>query len=79
MITDSEIKRRGIKVLIRELGQVGAERFITLLIREPFDYTEWQRDIWQDLSVEELSEKAMEYVRKTDVIAQSEVETREPA
>ena len=64
MRTDSEIKQRGIELLIKELGEIEAERFITLIIREPFDYTEWQKDLWPGLSVEELSKKAMEYVTK---------------
>jgi len=37
MITDTEIKQRGIKALIADLGNVQAERFISLIIREPFD------------------------------------------
>ena len=45
MITDTEIKQKGIKALIAELGNVQAERFISLIIREPFDYTKWQRDL----------------------------------
>ena len=57
MITDTEIKQRGIKALIADLGNVQAERFISLIIREPFDYTKWQRDLWPDESVEELSKK----------------------
>ena len=64
MISDSEIKKKGINVLIRELGEVEAERFITLLVREPFDYTEWQKDLWEDLSIEELSKKAMNFVQR---------------
>jgi hypothetical protein len=59
MITDTEIKQRGIKALIADLGNVQAERFISLIIREPFDYTKWQRDLWPDESVETLSKKAM--------------------
>jgi hypothetical protein len=66
MITDSEIKKKGIEVLIKELGEVGAERFVTLIIREPFDYTEWQKDLWNDISVEELSRRAMEYVKREE-------------
>ena len=31
-----------------------AERFITLLLREPFDYTSWQRQLWVEKSVDEL-------------------------
>jgi hypothetical protein len=29
-------------------------------MREPFDYTEWQRDLWNDKSVEEISKLAMQ-------------------
>ena len=63
MITDTEIKQRGIKALIADLGNVQAERFISLIIREPFDYTRWQRDLWPDESVEELNRKAMEAIQ----------------
>ncbi|MBT3881203.1 MAG: hypothetical protein HON76_18870 [Candidatus Scalindua sp.] len=64
MITDTEIKQKGIKALIAELGNVQAERFISLIIRVPFDYTKWQRDLWPEESVESLSKKAMEAVRE---------------
>ena len=63
MITDTEIKQRGIKALIADLGNVQAERFISLIIREPFDYTRWQRNLWPDESVEELNRKAMEAIQ----------------
>lgn len=59
MITDTEIKIRGIEALVAELGEVHAERFISLIMREPFDYTKWQRDLWPTKSVEEVSEAAM--------------------
>ena len=67
MITDTEIRVKGIKALAHALGNVQAERFITLIIREPFDYTKWQRDLWADKSVEEISHDAMRY-RKTSRI-----------
>ncbi|MBW2643296.1 MAG: hypothetical protein JRC89_07965 [Deltaproteobacteria bacterium] len=51
------------KALIADLGNVQAERFISLIIREPFDYTKWQRDLWPDKSVETLSKKAMEAIQ----------------
>ena len=63
MITDTEIKQRGIKALIADLGNVQAERFISLIIREPFDYTRWQRDLWPNESVEALNRKAMEAIQ----------------
>ena len=48
------------QVLINALGEVHAEKFITLILREPFNYTEWQRDLWNDKSVEEISTMAMQ-------------------
>ncbi len=33
------------------------------VIKEPFDYTKWQESLFEDLSVRELSENAMEYVK----------------
>lgn len=47
------------KTLINHLGKVDAEKFISLIIREPFDYTEWQKNLFSDLSVKELSNQAM--------------------
>ena len=63
-MTDSEIKVKGIEILIKELGEVEAERFITLLIREPFDYTEWQRNLWVDIPVDVLSKRAMQFIKE---------------
>jgi hypothetical protein len=39
MITDTEIKMIGVKALTEALGEVNAEKFISLILREPFDYT----------------------------------------
>ena len=58
-ITDNEIKLQGIEALISSLGEVQAERFISLILREPFDYTEWQKKLWPDKSIEEISSMAM--------------------
>jgi hypothetical protein len=60
MLTDTEIKVKGMETLIKALGEMNAERFITLLLREPFDYTKWQRNLWTDKSVEEVSTMAMQ-------------------
>jgi len=58
--TDTIIKTEGMHILLEKLGKVDAERFISLIIKEPFDYTKWQQDILDDLSVRSLSKKAME-------------------
>ncbi|KAA6182149.1 hypothetical protein F2Q65_18375 [Thiohalocapsa marina] len=59
MSTDTEIKSRGVEVLSQYLGDVEAERFIALIQREPFDYTEWRRQLDQDLSIQQISDRAM--------------------
>jgi hypothetical protein len=64
MYTEMALRNEGMKVLINSLGPVEAERFISLINREPFDYTEWQRDLWNGMSVKELSSLAMEAYKK---------------
>ncbi len=59
MITDTEIKSKGVQILATHLGDVEMERFIALIQREPFDYTKWRQNIDDDMSLEELSRKAM--------------------
>ena len=59
MITDTEIKLKGIHLLSEYLGDVEAERFITLIQREPFDYTKWRQGLDENLSIEEISHQAM--------------------
>ena len=60
MYTDTVLRNTGMRVLISNLGNVEAERFITLMNREPFDYTEWQQNLFEGLSVRELSKIAMQ-------------------
>ena len=59
MKTDTEIRTTGLQLLVKGLGRVEAERFISLILREPFDYTKWQRDLFGDRTVQEISEEAM--------------------
>ena len=61
MITETELK---LKVSLRELGKVEAERFIALIKKETFDYTQWQKSLWKDKDIEELSREAMEFRRR---------------
>lgn len=64
MITDSELKSKGLQILAKYLGNIEAEKFIALIQREPFDYTKWRQDLDEDLSVEEISRKAMAFRNK---------------
>jgi hypothetical protein len=64
MMTDEEVKQKGLGALLDVLGEVDAERFITLLNRDPFDYTIWQRNLFNDMDVNQISSKAMELKKK---------------
>jgi len=66
MITDAEIKAKGFQVLSQYLGDIEAERFVALIQREPFDYTQWRQDIDKGLSLQEISDKATE-LRKLNI------------
>ena len=44
-ITDNKIKMQGTDALIKSLGEVQAEHVINLILREPFDYAEWQKKL----------------------------------
>jgi hypothetical protein len=59
MITDTEIRMKGLQVLSKYLGDIEAERFIALIQREPFDYTKWREGLDEDLTIEEISRRAM--------------------
>ena len=59
MITDTEIKLEGLRALTNALGEVQAEKFIALILREPFDYTKWRQKLWVDRTVEDISKSAM--------------------
>lgn len=64
MLTDSVLKNKAMDVLIDHLGLVDTERFISLISKEPFDYTRWQAHLFEDVSVEELSKAAMSFQQK---------------
>ena len=64
MRTDTEIRIQGLRALVDALGIVEAEKFISLILREPFDYTKWQQNLWLDRNVAEISNAAMESRRR---------------
>jgi hypothetical protein len=61
MRSDSELKKEAFDILSSNLGLVDAERFISLLHREDFDYTQWRKNVLPETSVRELSSKAMNF------------------
>ena len=51
----AEIMSKGMKCLTEQLGIIDAERFVSIIIREKFDYTKWQREYFDGKTPEEIS------------------------
>ncbi len=66
MITEIELRLKGVGILSDSLGLVDAERFLSIMQKEPFDYTQWQKNLFSGLSVEELSAKSMDCRNKKE-------------
>jgi hypothetical protein len=58
MKADTLIRNEGMDVLIKNLGLIEAERFIMLIQKEPFDYTKWQENLFEDMSIDEIYNNA---------------------
>ena len=63
MKTDNALRYEAMELLMQTFGLVDAERFICMVKRDTFDYTEWRRDQWNDMSIDEIHEAAAEYAR----------------
>jgi hypothetical protein len=64
MRTDTEIRLEGMKILFANMDIVEAEKFISIIQRDKFDYTKWRQNLYEGLSVRELSKKAMLHLEK---------------
>ncbi len=62
-----EIMNEGISCLIKELGVVKTEQFISVMMREKFDYTKWQRRLFSDMDVNDLNAAAAEHDRNNRI------------
>jgi len=58
-MTNTEIRLKGVQILAEYLGDIEAERFIALIQREPFDYTKWRQGLDENLTIKDISQKAM--------------------
>lgn len=60
-INVAEIKNRGMKCLVEHMGVVEAEIFISVILKEQFDYTKWQREYYDAMKPGEFLSEAAEY------------------
>ena len=58
MRSDTLIKNEGMNVLIKSLGLIETERFVMLLQKDAFDYTKWQENLFEEMTIEEIYNNA---------------------
>ena len=58
-----EIVDRGMKLLLEAMGAIETEKFISAIIREKFDYTEWRKNFFDDIDAKEFNEQAANYAK----------------
>lgn len=56
-----ELMNKGMECLTEQMGIINAEQFISIILREKFDYTKWQRQHFDAKTPEEISREAVEY------------------
>jgi hypothetical protein len=61
MKTANVVRLEAMDAFISTLGAVDAERFVSMIKRDTFDYTEWQRKLWDGKSIEEIHALATEH------------------
>ena len=61
MKTDTVIRLEAMDALVDKLGEVDAERFLQIVKKENFDYTQWRNGLWSEESVDEIHAQASAY------------------
>lgn len=64
MKSETTLRLEAMNILVEKLGIVDAERFIDFVKRDNFDYTEWQRDLWEDKTIDEINEMAIKFQKE---------------
>jgi hypothetical protein len=63
-LDDNEIRMKGIEALNKALGPTAALRFLSLLHRQPTDYVEISRRLYEGQTIEEIFSRAKEHWRE---------------
>jgi len=66
MHNNTVLKDKGMRILAEQLGLVEAERFIVLVRRETFDYTQWRQGLFNDTPLDIFLADAQNYREAID-------------
>jgi hypothetical protein len=68
MRSTAVIRKEGMDCLLKNLGVLETEVFISSLLRERFDYTEWQREYFANWTLKDFLSKAQEYDKRNPFV-----------
>ena len=67
MTNSVALLERGMRCLNDELGLLDAERFVAMLLREPFDYTEWRKNnLFVGMTIDQIIDQADKYCKENE-------------
>ncbi len=64
MTSDFEVRKKGLSVLFKNLGEVDAMRFLSQITYEKRDSVKLQEELFKGMTVDEIYKKAEEYFEK---------------
>jgi len=64
MRTDDVLQAEAMELIMQKFEAVDAKRFISMAKRDTFDYTEWRREQWNDMTIEEIHTAATAYEKE---------------
>ena len=59
--TDNELSVKCMNVLMDAVGPVDAERFVCIVTNAAFDYTEWQKNLFEGETLDTLFDKVRNF------------------
>ena len=65
-MSENELTAKCMDILVDQVGPVEAERFVYVLNRENFDYTEWQRNLFEGETVDSLFNKINAFQKRPE-------------
>lgn len=59
-----ELMDKGMRCLVEKMGTVDAEKFIAAILKEQFDYTQWQRVRFDQENLEKFNTSAAAWAKQ---------------
>ena len=70
-----ELMHRGMHCLVEHMGEIDAQRFISAILREKFDYTQWRRERFDNMTLAEFEAEVTEWAKTHPGVKGSYVKT----